>query len=320
MPTSVAVAVVSWNTRDLLDRCLESMRPDAQAGRAEVWVVDNCSTDGSADMVAQRHPWARLVRSKENLGFGRAVNHVARVTAARWIAAANADTALHPGALEALLTAAQDDPRAAAVGPRLVLEDGSVQRSVQPFPTLSTALLQLSQAHRVSMRAARRLYRDNTWDPYRPARVPWISGAFLLVRREAFEATGGFDESQWLYAEDLDLCWRLRRRGWEIRYEPTAIVHHAHSAASMQAFGGAAGVSDTWLRATYAWKVRRLGLLPTWAAALVQAMEAGTRLALLRLLRPTAPELWEPRIPRTEHALHAARLGLRSRGKLLSMS
>lgn len=313
----VAIAVVSWNTRDLLDRCLESMRADARAGRAEVWVVDNGSTDGSCRLVAERHPWARLVRPEENLGFGRAVNRVVQATTAPWIAAANADIALTPGALQALLEAAARDPRAGALGPRLVLDDGSVQRSVQSFPTLGTALLQLSQVHRLSVRAARRLYLHNTWDPYRPARVPWITGAFLLVRRDAFEAAGGFDEDQWLYAEDLDLCWRLRRSGWEIRYEPASIVHHAHGAASEQAFGGPAGVSDTWLRATYAWKVRRLGLLSTWAAALAQALDAGARLALLRLLRGRAPGRWALRTARAERALHAARLGLRSRAELL---
>jgi len=319
MPVSVAIAVVSWNTRDLLDRCLQSMRADADAGRAEVWVVDNGSTDGSPEMVAERHPWARLVRPENNLGFGRAVNLVARATSAPWIAAANADIALTDRALQALLQAGARDPRAGAIGPRLLLQDGSTQPSVQPFPTLGKALLQLTQVHRLSARTVRRLHLPDRWDPDRPARVPWVTGAFLLARREAFEKAGGFDEEQWLYAEDLDLCWRMRRAGWEIRYEPSARVHHAHSAASEQAFGGAAGVSDVWIRATYAWRVRRYGLLATWAAALAGAVDAGARLALLRLLRRHSERRWGRRAARAERALHAARLGLRSRAELLSV-
>src|ERR671925_1995732 len=98
----VTVAVVSWNTRDLLDRCLRSLEPEVARGMAEVWVVDNASMDGSAEMVRDRFDWVRLVASEENLGFGRAVNVVARRTATEWLAPANADVALRPGALEAL--------------------------------------------------------------------------------------------------------------------------------------------------------------------------------------------------------------------------
>lgn len=296
------------------------MRADARAGRAEVWVVDNGSTDGSPQLVADHHPWARLVRPEQNLGFGRAVNLVAQATTTAWVAAANADIVLTPGALPALLEAGARDPRAGVIGPRLLLEDGSTQPSVQPFPTLGAALLQLLQAPRLSTRAARRLYLPEHWDPDRPARVPWVTGAFVLARREAFEAAGGFDEGQWLYAEDLDLCWRMRRAGWEIRYEPASTVHHAHSAASEQAFGGAEGVSDQWLRATYAWRVRRFGLLPTWAAALAEAADATVRLALLLLLRRRSAQRWTRQAARAERDLRAARLGLRSRAGLLRLA
>src|SRR5919109_4551083 len=106
----VTVAVVSWNTRDLLDRCLRSLEPEVDRGLAEVWVVDNASTDGSAEMVRQRFPWASLMASEENLGFGRAVNLVAGNTSSQWLAIANADIAVRPGAIDALLEAAAHDP------------------------------------------------------------------------------------------------------------------------------------------------------------------------------------------------------------------
>src|SRR3954452_2855659 len=95
----VSVAVVSWNTRELLRRCLESFAAEVDAGRCELWVVDNASSDGSPELVRERFPWVRLVASKENLGFGPAVNLVARQTSAPWLGVANADIALRRGAI-----------------------------------------------------------------------------------------------------------------------------------------------------------------------------------------------------------------------------
>src|SRR5215210_2449375 len=107
MDAPVTIAVVSWNTRDLLDACLASMRADAERGLAEVWVVDNGSTDGSTDMVVERHPWAHLLIPDANLGYGPAVNEVARRTTSRWVAPSNSDIELEPGALAQLVAAAE---------------------------------------------------------------------------------------------------------------------------------------------------------------------------------------------------------------------
>src|SRR2546421_8493025 len=112
MAPSVAIAVVSWNTRDLLRRCLRSLAAEVDAGRAEVWVVDNGSRDGSAAMVGNEFGWAKLLAQDSNVGFGAAVNLVAERTDTPWIACANADTELTPGALEQLLEAGVRDPRA----------------------------------------------------------------------------------------------------------------------------------------------------------------------------------------------------------------
>src|SRR4051794_10102570 len=105
----VSVAVVSWNTRELLRRCLESFADEAASGRCEVWVVDNASSDGSPELVRDEFVWARLVESDQNLGFGPAVNLVARQTNAPWVGVANADIALRPGAIDALLEAGAAD-------------------------------------------------------------------------------------------------------------------------------------------------------------------------------------------------------------------
>src|SRR5258708_17414457 len=131
----ISIAVVSWNTRDLLRDCLLSLAQDALEARAQVWVVDNASSDGSADLVREQFPWVSLVASDENLGFGRAVNLVAERTGTDWIAPANADVRVTPGALDRLLEAGVNDPRAGAIAPRLVLPDGRTQHSVFPVPT-----------------------------------------------------------------------------------------------------------------------------------------------------------------------------------------
>ena len=301
----MAVAVVSKDTRDLLHACLTSLWPDAQAGRAEVWVVDNASEDGSAEMVRSEFPWVRLVASPENVGYGRAVNLVAERTAGRWIAASNSDIEVTPGAIEALLATGAADQRAGALAPRLALPDGTSQHSVHPFPTLRfTAAFNLG-VHLLSPRVADRLCLEGHWDPTRARYVPWAIAAFLLVRREAFEAVDGFDEEQWMYAEDLDLGWRLDRAGWKTRYEPRATVRHVGAASTTKAFGEER--TARWMGATYSWMVRRRGLGVAWAAAAVNLLGAAARAALGRPMPRDEAMAWV--------RIHSQ--GLRSRRALL---
>jgi len=267
---AVTVAVVSWNTRALLERCLRSLEGDARAVRAQVWVVDNGSSDGSRELVRSDFAWARLQEAEENLGFGRAVNLVARETESEWIAPANADIELIPGALERLLATGASNPGAGAIAPRLLLPDGSTQHSVYTFPTVPAALVLGAGLGRLSHRLGDRFCLLGRWDPERAREVDWAVGAFMLVRREAFDAAGGFDERQWLFAEDLDLGWRLRRAGWRTRYDPGATVHHNESAATGAAFG--AGRTARTMEATYDWMVRRRGPARTIAVAGIGAL------------------------------------------------
>lgn len=256
-PPPVTIAIVSWNTRDLLERCLDSLKPEVERGCAEVWVVDNASEDGSPDLVRERYPWVRLVASEENHGFGRAVNLVARQTRSEWIATANADIALHPGALDELLEAGRRDPGAGAVAPRLLLPTGATQHSVFAFPTITFSLLLAVGAFRFSRTIGDRRAFPGHWDTERARRVPWAIAAFWLVRRRAFDEIGGFDERQWLYAEDLDISWRLHRAGWATRYVPSAHVEHESSASTTQLFGPE--LAPHWQRATYGSIARRRG-------------------------------------------------------------
>jgi GT2 family glycosyltransferase len=306
----VTVAVVSWNTRERLGECLGSLAPEAQAGRAEVWVVDNGSDDGSPELVESEFPWASLVRGA-NIGFGPAINEVVRRTAGEWVAAANADVRLRPGALERLVSAGRADPRAGAVAPRLVMPDGSTQHSVELFPAAATTALQYLHLHLVLRRLGDRLLFEGAWDPDRPRTVDWAHFAFVLLRRTALGEIGGFDPGQWLFAEDIDVCWRLRRAGWSTRYEPTAVVEHAVSAATGRAF-------DRDLRArqwagVYGWVARRRG----WAQMRVLALVHVARdLVWLGLLAPARSTALRERRARIRADLRAHAFGLRSRARI----
>jgi GT2 family glycosyltransferase len=313
----VAVAVVSWNTRDLLAECLTSMERDSADGTVEVWVVDNGSTDGSVDVVRRRFPWVRLIESGENLGFGRAVNLVASRTSTPWIAPANADIAVVPGAIAALLSAGDGDPGAAAVAPKLILPDGSVQPSIQPFPSFWLCLLRNLYVYRLSRRVAERLCLAGAWDPERGSRVDWATGAFLIVRREAWDQIGGFDDAQWMYTEDLDLCWRLHRGGWSVRFEPRAVVHHVQGAAAAKGFGDESAQEVRISASRYAWLARRRGVGFAWALAVVNLAGSAARLVGGSLAQAISgrDSTAVRRQGRRGLALH--RTGLRSRAALL---
>ncbi len=291
----VTIAIVSWNTRELLRRALDSLAPEVDAGRADVWVVDNDSADGSAELVRKEFTWAHLIASTDNLGFGRAVNLVASQTESDWIAPANADIALRPGALARLLESGAADPGAGAVAPRLILPGERTQHSVFAFPTIPFAVAFATGVYRhVRALGDRRAFVGH-WDSERARRVPWAVGAFLLVRRQAWDEVGGFDERQWMYAEDLDLGWRLHRAGWATRFEPRAHVDHDHQAATTQLFGKRP--EARWQQSTYGFLARRRGVAYAWTIALINAFGAYMR-CLQVALRPLRGQRPDPELRR----------------------
>src|SRR3954447_307461 len=172
----VTVAIVSWNTRDLLRHCLASF----EGSGCEVWVVDNASDDGSPAMVREEFPGTRLESLAENIGFGRAINMVSARAKTPWIAIANADVALRPGALDALLAAGASDPKAGALAPRLILPDGSTQHSVFSFPTIGNAVVISSGLGRVLPLLGRRALMLGSFEADRAQVVPWAVAALLL--------------------------------------------------------------------------------------------------------------------------------------------
>lgn len=234
-------------------------------------------------MVRERHDWTRLIETGVNLGYGRAVNLVAGETNSPWLAFANADIALRPGALEALLASGEADPGAGILAPRLVLPNGDTQHSVWAFPTTLATLVQNLGARIVGTRLADWLALPGGWNADRARRVPWALGAFLIARRRAWDEVGGFDQDQWMSAEDLDLGWRMQKAGWATRYEPSAIVDHEESAAAGQVWRDDE-LALHWQRCAYAWMLRRFGRWRTVTVGMLNLTGSGVRW-LIRLAR-----------------------------------
>jgi len=233
----VTAVVVSYNTREELRRCLASLR--AHSGLpCEILVVDNASTDGSADMVQSEYPEARVVRNRENVGFSRANNQGLREATGAYALILNSDAELAPGALPALAALLDARPRLGAVGPRTLNPDGTVQISFGPALTPLSEWRQRRLVRGVKRRHPSTL-REAAAQAAREQEPDWLSGACLLARKEALDAVDGFDEGFFLYEEDVDLCLRLRRAGWGILFTPAAEVVH-HLGRSMQADPGRA--------------------------------------------------------------------------------
>jgi GT2 family glycosyltransferase len=231
----VSVVIVSFNTRAVLRECLQSV--DREVGRllVQVIVVDNASTDGSAEMVEQEFPGVLLIRSPVNLGFGRANNLGFEAAQGRFIVLLNSDAFLTEGALARSVAHMVADPHVGLCGGRLVGRDGAWQPSARMFPNLVNDLIVLSglAARYPQSRFFGR--PDRTWaDEKEAAEVDWVPGAYSMVRAEALAAAGPFDPRFFLYFEEVDLCLRIRQKGYSIWYWPDIVVIHLGGESSRQ--------------------------------------------------------------------------------------
>lgn len=246
-PPVVRVGIVSWNTAELLDRCLAAL-PAALGGlAAEVVVVDNASADDSA-AVARRHG-VDVVVNPDNRGYAVAMNQALAGSAAPYLLALNPDTEPPPGSLAALVAEAERHPEAGVVVPRLVEVDGRHQPSAYRFPgPLVPLAAVLSTAGLRRSRLGQALLLESS-APHRGGRVDWAIGAVHLVRAAALAGEPPYSERSFMYAEDLDLCWRLADRGWPTVLVADVTIPHVGNAAGAQAWGS--GRSLRYWAATY---------------------------------------------------------------------
>jgi len=219
----ISIVIVNWNTRELLAKCLESIYAYPPPGAFEIIIVDNASTDGSAQMVRERFPRERLIQNTKNVGFARANNQGIRESSGRYALLLNPDTEVLPGALQTLMTFIEEHPRVGAVGPMVLNPDMTFQTSCDPLPTLRREFWRLMLLDRFWTRS---VYREETWDPTVAHPVEVIQGNCLLIRREALTDVGWLDESFFMYTEEVDFCYRLLKGGWSLYWVPMARIIH----------------------------------------------------------------------------------------------
>jgi GT2 family glycosyltransferase len=223
----VSVVIVSFNTKNLLRECLESLQTETAGIPSEVFVVDNLSLDGSADLVELEFPQVRLIRSDRNLGFAAANNRAFELATGQYVVLLNSDAFLHPGALRKAIHYMDRDPGIGLGGARLVGRNGSWQPSARLFPSLLNDFLTLSGLAAKYPESAFFGRFDRTWaDQNLEAEVDWVPGAFSIIRRSVLQRIGFFDENFFLYYEEVDLCRRIQFAGYSILYWPDVKVIH----------------------------------------------------------------------------------------------
>jgi len=230
MPTELSIIVVNWNTRQLLSECLQSLYNTISGLSFDVYVIDNASTDDSLVMLAADFPSVQVIRNIENVGFPRANNQAMRVCQGKYFLLINSDAVALPDSIQVMYELAESQPLAGMVGAHLLNSDGSFQASHTNFPNLWQEFLILTGIGRMLL---------GSWYPSQgpqevkgPQVVDYVEGACMFVRAEAYRQVGGMDEGFFMYAEEVDWCYKLKKGGWQVWYHPEARIIHHGSASS----------------------------------------------------------------------------------------
>ena len=214
----LSVVIVSYNVRDYLENCLQSVRRALEGIEGEVFVVDNHSDDDSVEAVRSQYPWARLIENQENMGFSRANNIAIRESRGEYVLLLNPDTIVEKSTLREVLRFMEEHPKAGGAGVMMHNADGSLApESRRALPTPWVSCLKM-------LGFTKRYYMSHLpWD--QPGRIEVISGAFCFLRKKALDEVGLLDEDFFMYGEDIDLSYRLMKGGWENWYLPYPITH-----------------------------------------------------------------------------------------------
>jgi len=255
----LSVVIVSFNTRDVLRRCLVSLYQEMAATpqvHTEVLIVDNNSRDGSPDMVRAEFPQVRLIDAGSNLGFAAANNLAFRQCTGRYIMQLNSDAFMEPGALRLCIEHMDANPKAGLAGARLIGEDGLLQPSARRFPTPFYELLMLTGLAAKYPKSKFFGRGDRTWDdPLQPAQIDWAPGAFSIIRKSVLDEVGLLDENFFFYYDDVDICRRIHAAGYQVWYWPDIVVVHIGGESARQM--GHMQFSSTGSQLTH-WRMRSM--------------------------------------------------------------
>jgi GT2 family glycosyltransferase len=225
----LAIVIVGMNTRDWVRGCLQSLREHGDVA-LEIVVVDNCSEDGSCEMIERDFPEATLVRNRQIYGFAQNNNIGAAQTSAPLLLFLNPDTEVPSGALRAMLDVVERQPNCGIFGGQLFDADQQMERSVGAFPTLTSLLLDRLLGSLFVLRPLLDHYSQRHYLRYEEERqVAWTTGAYLWIRRDVFDALDGWDDDIFMYGEDADLCYRSFQLGRPVFYAPSSKIYHYHN-------------------------------------------------------------------------------------------
>ena len=224
----IDIAIVTYNSAQVINACLEALERHPLTGPFHTIVIDNRSRDNTVAIIREQFPQVELIENRRNVGLAAAWNQAIRQGNNSYVLLLNPDTQVSAGAIDLLAHHLDTNPTVGAVGPQLVGVDGHVQLSCREFPNLLSIVLRGTKLDRFFPgNASLQRYLMSDWDHRQTREVDWLLGACILLRRSALDTVGMFDDGFFLYYEDIDWCFRARAAGWHIHYLPQAqILHH----------------------------------------------------------------------------------------------
>jgi GT2 family glycosyltransferase len=218
----LSILIVNWNTKDYLLQCVESIFQTIRRSSWEIFVIDNGSVDGSGEAVQKSFPSIRLIENERNLGFAKAMNQGLQQSSGRHALLLNPDARLKEGAIERMLSFMETHSEVGVAGGQLLNEDGSKQNSIANFPSLATELFNKSLLRWMFPKR----FPGKERNYFEPIEVDSVIGACMIVRREAMEQVGLMDEDYFLFLEETDWCYRMKKAGWKVYHLPEAEIYH----------------------------------------------------------------------------------------------
>lgn len=231
----LSIIIVNWKVKKLLKDCLNSIFFDTSQKNFEVIVVDNNSKDGSVEMIEREFPQIRLIENRENAGFGRACNQGLRIAKGRYSFILNPDTLIKPNTLQNIIGFMESNPKVGIGGCYVYYPDGKPQTSFYKFPTVLSYFSRMLSLFRILPR--NRLTQKFFWEYVNnniAGTVDRVLGGAMVLRKETLEHIGVFDQAYFMYAEELDLCYRAKQMGWEVSTIPNTEIIHYHQQSSLK--------------------------------------------------------------------------------------
>lgn len=228
-----SLIIVSWNAKDYLRQCLDSVQTESKGLDIEIIVVDNASSDGSPEMVEAEYPRVVLIRNESNVGFARANNQGIAISSAKYLCLVNSDVIIHPGCLVEMKEFLDANPQIGLAGPKVLNSDGTLQSSCRETPTLRSVLIRALALDTFFPRSSTfGAHFMTNWDHNDVRVVGILSGCCWFARRLAVEEVGGLNEAFFMYGEDMEWSLRFSRKGWLVAFNPVATITHYGGASS----------------------------------------------------------------------------------------